>query len=275
MKTALTAITVGFSLIVGVNCGEAATVNLYSGSGAPASQPWLTFTNVNLTSFPPVAIETPGAGAVNLNTNPSDSNSSNPIYAGYSNYNLIGNLKNAAFPTLERATGYTLNFALQNNSEFHDGANGPDRAGFSVIALSNDLQGIELGFWTDEIWAQNVGFTKGESNQFDTQSSLNSYALTVTGNTYTLSANGTPLTNLTNQPLRDYSAFGAPYNTPNLIFLGDDTTSARANINLGAVSVTTAAAAVPFNFSPTLGLLSLGSLIAVSQLKNQKKRQLL
>ncbi len=44
---------------------------------------------------------------------------------------------------MDRTTGYTLSFDLQVGSESHVSN---DRAGFSVIALSSDLQGIELGF---------------------------------------------------------------------------------------------------------------------------------
>jgi hypothetical protein len=42
--------------------------------------------------------------------------------------------------------------------------------------------------------------------------------------------------------VRDYTAFIGlidPYETPNLIFLGDDTNSAKARINLSFVSVAT------------------------------------
>ena len=106
---------------------------------------------------------------------------------------------------------------------------------------------------------------------------MNTYSLTINGNTYTLSANGAPLPNLTNQLLRDYASTTPnnpqylPYKTSNFISLGDNTTSAQANITLGAVSVATP---VPFEFSPTLGLLILGSWAVVYQLKNQKKCQL-
>src|SRR5688572_2245247 len=64
-----------------------------------------------------------------------------------------------SIPALDRALGYTLSFTVHIVEEAHgesdkDGDGMGDRAGFSVIVLSNDLQGIELGFWPDQIWAQ-------------------------------------------------------------------------------------------------------------------------
>ena len=44
-----------------------------------------------------------------------------------------------------------LDTALKLLSETHSTN---DRAGLSLIVLSSDLRGIELGFWTNEIWAQ-------------------------------------------------------------------------------------------------------------------------
>ena len=67
------------------------------------------------------------------------------------------------------------------------------------------------------------------------------------GDTYTLTANAEPL--LTG-PLRDYSAFAGfpdPYETPNFLFLGDNTTSAQARVRLRFVSVTGTEPVVPAN----------------------------
>ena len=275
MKTTLAATIIGLGLFGGMASAEAVTIELYTGSGRPSDQPWLAFTNQFGASE---TLVSNNGNKVNLNTT-----ANNSIYAGYSNYYSSVNPstgaltpKNNAFPTLDRTSGYTLNFSVQINSESHSGTNGPNRAGFNVIAISDDKRGIELGFWNNEIWAQNTNFTKGERYSFNTQL-LNTYSLTISGDTYTLSANGTPLPNLTNQLLRDYASTTPdnpqylPYKTSNFISLGDNTTSAQANITLGAVSVATP---VPFEFSPTLGLLILGSWAVVHQLKNQKKYQL-
>ena len=130
---------------------------------------------------------------------------------------------------MDRTTGYTLSFDLQIGAESH--ANN-DRAGFSVIALSSDLQGIELGFWGNEVWAQNSGFTHGEGTTgFNPSGAFVSYDLTIQGSAYTLKANdSTILTGV----LRTYS--GTPYNTSNFIFFGDNTYSAQADVDLGAVN---------------------------------------
>ncbi len=133
--------------------------------------------------------------------------------------------------TLDRATGYTLGFELKVNSESHASN---DRSGFSVIVISSDLQGVELGFWGDEIWAQNAGFTHGEgSSGFNPSSAVVAYALTVQGSAYTLTANTVPI--LTGS-LRAYGT--APYTTPNFLFLGDNTFSASADSTLGNVTFT-------------------------------------
>src|SRR5262249_6811999 len=122
-----------------------------------------------------------------------------------------------------------------------------DRAGFSVIALSSDTRGIELGFWEDQIWAQEAGaaeppegalFTHAESAPFDTASHLTDYTLTIRGDDYELSSAGVAILH---GRLRDYTTFEGPvnpYRTPNFIFLGDDTGSARALIRLAYVALT-------------------------------------
>lgn len=138
-------------------------------------------------------------------------------------------------PPLDRMTGYTLNFNVRLDGESHET---PHRSGFSVIALSSDKKGIELSFWRDEnqIFAKNDDvpfFTRGESVTANT-STLNEYFLTIQGNGYSLTGASLPMP-LTGS-LRDYSA-NPFYNTPNYIFLGDNTTSAGADIFLGNVSL--------------------------------------
>ncbi len=163
-------------------------------------------------------------------------------YAGYT-------AQSGLVPGLDRQAGYSVQFATQLLAESHAGSdrNGDgvdDRAGFSVTVLSTDTVGIELGFWTDRVWAQAGGsppnlFTQAEGAAFDTTSTLISYTLAISGTAYTLWANSAPLLS---GPLRDYTAFTGPldpYETPNLIFLGDNSASARASVRLAAVSVTT------------------------------------
>jgi hypothetical protein len=154
-------------------------------------------------------------------------------------------------PALDRRRGYALRFTVQLVEEFHgdsdkDGDGQGDRAGFSVIALSDDLKGIELGFWPDEVWAQEQGaaeppagklFTRAEHAPFDTAGRLVAYTLAIHADAYEISSEGGTILG---GRLRDYTAFEGPvnpYRTPNFIFLGDDTSSARAKIRLARVAL--------------------------------------
>lgn len=152
-----------------------------------------------------------------------------------------GYLTNPVSPPaiLDRQAGFILNFTTQVISETHLNNN---RAGLSVIALSDDLLGIELGFWHNRIWAQEGGsppnlFTQAEGVAFDT-TTVNTYTLFIHGSRYILNANGSVILS---GPVRDYTAFESqffsPYKTPNFIFFGDDTSSASARWRFGSASV--------------------------------------
>lgn len=200
-------------------------------------------------AVPGTATQTVAGGATTLDTTALVGEA-----AGYS-------AKAAAVPALDRAAGYAVTVAAQLQAETHtgsdrDGDGRDDRAGFSVIVLSSDLRGLELGFWTNRVWAQADGaavppggllFTQAEGAAFDT-TRLVTYTLFVRGDTYTLAGEGQAL--LTGD-LRDYTAFTGfpdPYETPNLIFLGDDTTSASAAVRLAHVEVTAPLASVYLPF---------------------------
>jgi len=134
-------------------------------------------------------------------------------------------------PDLNRANGFTLLFTAQLNAETHTSTN---RAGFSIIVLSDDTNGIELGFWTNTVFAQSDSplFTQAENASFTTTGSFVNYALTMLSTNYILRANGTPILS---GRVRNYTAFNGfpnPYRTPNFIFFGDDTTSASASVNV-------------------------------------------
>jgi hypothetical protein len=157
-------------------------------------------------------------------------------YAGW----VASGATTPGFPILDRTAGFQVNFAIQIENESHTRDN---RAGFSMILLSEDARGIELAFWQNEIWAQsddNTGglFSHAEGMTFATTSGLTDYQVTIVGDTYTLTANTTPI--LTG-PVRDYSTFEGfpdPYETPNFLFLGDNTTSAQARVQLSLISIT-------------------------------------
>ncbi|MBS1828638.1 MAG: hypothetical protein JST93_25255 [Acidobacteria bacterium] len=204
----------------------AATTVLYDDGVAslPAAQGWLFFGD---NSFGAGASQTLVPGGTQLVTNGGTS-------AGYANrIPFFATLVNAGFPVLDRNVGFSLLFELKVTSESHSSN---DRAGFSVILLSEDKFGIELGFWADEIWAQSgAGFTHAEGVSFDTTAAQRQYELLILGSTYWLSADGTEI--LTGS-LRDYSGFGSqPYTLSRFLFLGDDTSSAGADVLLGRVEL--------------------------------------
>ncbi|MGG6265144.1 choice-of-anchor Y domain-containing protein [Leptolyngbya sp. AN03gr2] len=189
--------------------------------------------------------------------------------------------------TLNRATGFNIRFDLQLLSESRNGSasnnvgtdTSDDRAGLSILVLSSDTRGIEFGFWTDRIWAQEDGlvkadpitrtnpatsptgtrFSQAEGVAFDTQSSMNQFDLTILGNSYILFANGNYSVPIRTGRLRDYrpefaafpSLATAAYNTPNLIFIGDNTTSARGSFQLNQVAYSSTP--IPFAFNPLFG----------------------
>jgi hypothetical protein len=292
VKTALTAITISLTLLAGLSPLKAATVTLYDGAagGLPDSQGWLDYRDATVI-FPIPPFFLPGGGsqtaiAGGTSLNSLGSGAQNNIYAAYSNRNTNvslsplsitpGDFVNPSFPTLDRNAGYTLTFTVQIATQVNDGPDGANRAGFNVTALSSDLRGIEIGFRTNDIFAQSDSplFTQAEINNSvgSLLAAVTTYSLNISGDNYSLTGDGTPILS---GALRDYSSFGDPvnpYSTPNLILLGDNTTEARANINLYSISLTAnAAAAVPFDFNPTFALLILGAWTGFRHFKNSQK----
>jgi len=132
---------------------------------------------------------------------------------------------------LNRTNGFTLRFGAQVFTEAHANTN---RAGFSVIVLADDKRGIELGFWTNRIFAQSDSplFTHAEDVVVQTDVALVEYSVSLLATNYVVRADGVPLLS---GPMRDYTAFTGfpnPYSTPDFLFLGDDTTSASASVGL-------------------------------------------
>ena len=215
--------------------GQRALILYDAASGAIPTAQMMSFFD-----FPPGdIIQTYENGSTMLDT----TTSGNSTYAGW-----ISNATNTlGFPSLDRAAGFQLDFTIQVENESHTNNN---RAGFSVIILSEDAKGIELAFWQNEIWAQNDDatgglFTHGESASFPTTNGAINYQLIVVNDSYTLTANGASI--LTG-PLRDYSKFEGfpdPYQSPNFLFVGDDTTSAQARVSLSYVAVTGTERATP------------------------------
>ncbi|MGF1570127.1 MAG: calcium-binding protein [Nodosilinea sp.] len=220
---------------------------LYNGSlgNTPERQGWLAYGTTPIVSASQVA----RTGYTTLSSPTTGK-------GGYSNYQSVqANLVNSAFPVLNRTYGYSLSLRLRINSESHSSDTNRDglvdRAGFSLTALSSDRQGIELGFWANEIWAQRGGanstlFTHSSTDRafFSTAAMVN-YDLLVLGNQYYLSANNTVILQ---GALQNYTAFsmagtGLPYNpytTANFLFLGDNTSHGASNSDMARLAVTTA-----------------------------------
>jgi len=214
---------------------------LYDGAlgSTPAAQGWLYLSNPLAGAL---ATQSASNGFTTLDTTPRASDSAGYFSAGQ-----------ASVGVLDRAVGYTIDLRLRVLQETHLNTN---RAGFSLLVLGNDAWGVELGFWADEIWAQNPGFTHGEGVLFDTTGAVTDYALTAFGSSYALTANGNTVLS---GALRDYSAFGAPYNTTHLVFMGDNTSSAAAGVQIARVGVTQGAT-LPEPASALLVALGLGLL---------------
>jgi hypothetical protein len=201
-----------FALLCVCSCCAQGKV-LYTGTALPASEGWFG---------PLVTVPTlDPAGFVRL-----DTTASSAIQDGY------GRLE----PLLDSTPGFRLDFTAKLESETHSDTN---RAGFSVIVTDQNKHGVEIGFWSDQVWAQKLGFTHDTFKTFNT-TALTDYSLTIIGNTYKLSAGGTTL--LSGDTVF-YDADGlpfapdVPYRTPNILFFGDDTTSAAARFDLKSVSI--------------------------------------
>ena len=185
----------------------------------PESAPWgWTYASQSASGASTVRSINAGAGLTTL-----DTTANNDIGAGYL-------LSTPTLPALDRSTGYTISLNLQVLTESHASN---DRAGFSLIVLGSDHEGIELDFWTDRVFAQSSTFTHAEEAFINT-TVLTTYDLAILGNTYTLYADGSSL--LTGE-LRDYATSGIPpYTQPNVVFLGDDTRSASGSVSFGSVN---------------------------------------
>jgi PEP-CTERM motif len=225
----------------------AVTTVLYDGalgeSPTSGANPYLNFFGGG------IGVPTANSGVTRL-----DTSIANVIQAGYTNYKTdLSDFFNPSFPAvLDNNVGYTLSFTVKINSQTNAS---PYRAGFSAIVLGSDNKGIEIGFRNTDIFSQNdASFSSiGEqkTNIGSTLTALTTYNLNVLGGSnagrYTLTS-GTDT--LLSGSLRDYTAAAttaltAVYAKPNFIFLGDDTTSAGASVDIQRISLTTNPPAVP------------------------------
>ncbi len=261
------------------------TLTLYDGttgrrpeqSGAAVGGPWLSYID---------QFEALGSGSIDAvaDANGTVLTTDLAISGGFSNYQVgigLGSVSltpvNNQFPNLDRNLGYTFSFSGQVLSEQrsstanknNDGKD--DRAGFSLLLLSQDQRGIALNFFEDRIWAHEDGstqsdpslepdsdppsdfrtlFTQVEGVDVDT-TQLNRYDVTVKDDLYQLSSNGVAILQ---GNLRDYTGFEPPTVTvpflgnislpdfnelPSLVFLGDLSPSAGASTRISEISVST------------------------------------
>ena len=131
---------------------------------------------------------------------------------------------------LDRQRGYRIGFTLRLLSERRVAPK--QEAGFSCIALSDDLLGIDLGFGTGEVFARSSELERAEENRalpFQIDKQYADFELDIRENEYRLSANGQEILA---GSLRNYSDASEPYTVPNLLFFGDNAESAGASVNL-------------------------------------------
>ena len=219
-----------------------ADVVLYDSSldTTPGSQGWIAVIDSN-------SSESASGGALTLDTSANQDDQS-----GYfSESPFDGDFQHPNMPELDLSAGFTIRFDVQIISETHasrdDNNDGKfDRAGFSLITISENLRGLELAFFEDRIWAYadategtNSLFTQAEGVDFNTTAALTTYDLTFDSTGYELFAAGNSI--LTGD-LRNYNpsgvpAFFDPYDNPSFLFFGDDTSSASSVSRIGTVQV--------------------------------------
>jgi hypothetical protein len=190
----------------------------------PSGQGW-TFL-----ALPALASETFANGAARLDTTASGS-----IFAGWSRTSTV---------PLDRSQGFAVEMEFELQSETHASTN---RAGLSLIVLGADRKGLELGIWTNRLWAQadSPMFTQAEGVETAVIGGWRTLRLSVLGDAYTVTFDGVQVLN---GAVRDYTPFtGAidPYETPNFLFIGDDTTSARGAYRLRRVQLQVGTAQPP------------------------------
>ena len=206
-------------------CSSSRALDLYNGTlgTSPDAQGWLKFRTDG------ASVPVTGANKTSFDTSANQAER-----GGFSNYDLIFPV-NGAFPSLNRTSGYTVSLDMKVLAESHQST---DRSGVGLIVLSSDLMGVELEFWSNEVWVQSgADFHHAEGAAFNTTTASTTYDVAVHGTTYDVLVNGNS-TPLLSGNLRNYSAFGLPYTLPNFMFLGDDTTSASGSFEFSRLAVT-------------------------------------
>ncbi|NUN65045.1 hypothetical protein HCU40_09805 [Pseudanabaena biceps] len=228
----------------------------------------LSSSGTPLTSGFVASSETVITNGVRLVSNGSDGTNS-AEYAGYSNYNpLTTSFLGSSSPIIQ-SNQYSLSFTFALTATT---SNSNDRAAFSVTAIGMGNMGIEIGWEDTLVFAQNSSLTRGESGAVITNTKK-TYVLTVNGGLYDLSESGT---SLISGSLRSYNFVPAlssppltfnPYTTPGFLFFGDDTGQEFGTFEFFDANVQS----IPFDFSPTGGLLMLGAIASARHLYKKHK----
>jgi hypothetical protein len=252
MGTTLSTLLLALSLSLGGAAGaRATTFVLYDGAlGGLPSEQGMFFLGPGITP-------TATGGVTNLDTSSAD-----VWQAGF------GALSPVA---LDATLGYTLEFSAEILAESHSSN---VRAGFSVIVVGADpTASIEISFQDGQVFAQNddplFGSPSANANVAFNPVGMGfvNYSLTVLGNSYSLLANGAAVLGGSLRDYTEFNGFPDPYEAPSSIFLGDDSTSARANVNLSRVALVTPSE-VPPPAAAWLFISALGGLVVA------KRRQL-
>ncbi len=267
---------------------------LYDGTGLPSDDGASAYLQMNAIDgvgnvVSPFVGESPSGGNVTVNTrgdynDPDTGATISPAeYASYSNYNVsTGNyLNDFVADTLSLTDGFRITFTVKLDTIFNDLS---ERASFSIVAITNsvDFKGIEIGFRSGEVFAQSSDFgTSSERSTNIAPEVGGTYILTVGRGKYLLNSSDNLETPIIQGDLKvyDFSQVSNspelppgfnPYQTNSFISLGDTTSQAAGTFTLGEVNLDLTP--VPFEFSPTYGLLALGGIAAFKHWQNKQKK---
>jgi hypothetical protein len=257
--------TASLAISLGIYQPQSLSLTLYNGDlrNSPTSQGELSFGALSSSGMPlaPMGFESITTGGVSVITNANGAE-----YAGYSNYNpLTASFLNPSFPTLDQNKGYSIlfNFSLDTTTD-----NSPNRAAFSLTAIGEGNQGIEIGFESNTIFAQNSNFTRGENVSFSTSENID-YEVKVLGNQYQLLANNSEILNgflrtYSFNPLASDPPLGTfnPYEIPNFLFFGDNTGQEFGSFTFSSAEVIINSTTVPESSNLlALGIFTLGGIM--------------
>ena len=266
---------------------KAGAISLYNGSGLPGSQTTLQIGAIKSDGTAVSPLTGTGQTIVTGQGVKVDTAANSAEYSGYSNYNPLSStyFNPAIFQssTLNQATGYTITFtvSLDPSTLVDTSTTAAPRAAFSVMAVSSDKKGIEIGFRPTAVFSQSASFgIESETSLISIDTSISKdYTLTVFNDTYSLSlsSSGTPIIN---GALKNYVFDPTlssprlpfnPYTTSSFLFFGDDTGKASGTFTLGNVTLDTTP--VPFEFSPTYGLLVIATGMAINNWRKKTKNK--